>query len=205
VTVAGPPAASPDAAPDTLRLFVALTPAPEARRALAAAAEPLAAACGGAARLVAPDLVHLTLRFLGDTPASRLPALQAGLAAAAARSAPLTLVPDGAGAFPTPARPRVLWIGLAPDAGLAALAAAAEAACVAAGAAAESRAFRAHVTVARLRPGGRIDPAALAGALAAVRPPPPFAAPTLDLVASTLSPAGPRYAALARWPLGAVA
>ncbi|HEY0780788.1 MAG TPA: RNA 2',3'-cyclic phosphodiesterase [Gemmatirosa sp.] len=189
-------------APGSLRLFVALTPPAAAARALAAAAEPIVAACHGSARAVAAGAVHLTLRFLGDTPPARVPTLRDGLAAAAAAGAPLTLAVAGAGAFPTLARAQVLWLGLAPDAALDALAHRVDDACAAAGAGREARPFRAHLTVARLRRGARVDRDALGPALAAVQAPNPFVVATLDLVASTLTRAGARHDVLARFPLG---
>ena len=186
-----------------LRLFIALTPPPDAQRALVAAAAPLLDACGAAARAVPPEAAHLTLRFLGDTAPDRVPALEQGLAGAAAVGAPLTLAVGGAGAFPTLARPSVLWIGFAPNAALDDLYRRVDDACATAGFGRETRAFRAHLTVARLRRGARVDRAVVTAALATVRAPEPFVVPTLDLVASTLARGGAEHRPLARFTLGA--
>ncbi len=121
-----------------------------------------------------------------------------------AADGPLTLAVAGAGAFPTPARAQVLWLGLASDAALDALARRVDDACAASGLGRETRPFRAHLTVARLRRGARVDRAALAPALAAVRAPDPFVVRSVDLVASTLTRAGARHDVLARFALGAL-
>lgn len=54
---------------------------------------------------------HLTLRFLGEVPPEHLPALRAALEPVAQASAPFDLVLEGVGAFPSPANPRVVWVG----------------------------------------------------------------------------------------------
>lgn len=56
--------------------------------------------------------LHVTLRFLGPTEPGRIPAARAALEAAAIGVRPFELGLAGAGAFPNPARPRVLWLGL---------------------------------------------------------------------------------------------
>jgi 2'-5' RNA ligase len=55
---------------------------------------------------------HVTLVFLGDTDAARLPALTRTLDEVAARHAPHALRITGAGTFGPAAHPRVLWLGL---------------------------------------------------------------------------------------------
>ncbi len=65
-----------------------------------------------AVRWTNPDGIHLTLKFLGDTPAERMPAIAQGLSAAAAGFEPFQLHVAGFGCFPNPHRPRVLWAGV---------------------------------------------------------------------------------------------
>ena len=72
-----------------LRLFFALWPEDELRAALAAVAGGLRRACGG--RAVPSGNLHMTLAFLGNVPAARLPELQAIAAGLAAESFVLTL------------------------------------------------------------------------------------------------------------------
>jgi 2'-5' RNA ligase len=55
---------------------------------------------------------HLTLRFLGEVPPERNGAIAARLGDVARESPPFVLRLEGVGAFPNPARPRVVWVGV---------------------------------------------------------------------------------------------
>jgi len=122
-------------------------------------------------RWVRLDGLHLTLRFLGPTTPERLVAVEATVRATAARHGQFAVALRGAGAFPSPARPRVLWLGITDGAAaLEAVAADLEAGMVAAGWPAEGRPFRPHLSLARadgVRSGPRTAAAltALAGSL----------------------------------------
>jgi 2'-5' RNA ligase len=111
------------------------------------------------------------------------------------------LAAAGAGAFPTLRRPRVLWIGLAPNPALDPLYESVERACDAAGLGRERRPWHPHVTLGRVRDGARIDAGALARAAEAVRPDVTFTVNTVDLMRSELAPAGARYTRLGACPL----
>lgn len=95
------------------RLFFAI-PIPEAPRdAIAAVADRVRESVDGVrARWVRFDGLHLTLRFLGPTPVAAVPELAEALAAVARRVQPFEVALGGGGAFPNPARPRTLWIGV---------------------------------------------------------------------------------------------
>lgn len=64
---------------------------------------------------VQPEKMHLTLRFLGDTPVERLGELSEGLDRVAAQQQPFTLTLDRLGCFPHERRPRVVWVGVRGD------------------------------------------------------------------------------------------
>jgi 2'-5' RNA ligase len=107
-----------DDPPDTSRLFVAVPVADDVRDAVAALMQELADApievrAPGQPRWVSVEGLHLTLRFLGATPNDRIPELSQALAATARGVAPFRIELGGGGAFPSPNRPRVLWIGVA--------------------------------------------------------------------------------------------
>lgn len=60
---------------------------------------------------VHPDDLHITVFFLGDTDAERLPAVHRALTQAAAASSPFSLQISALGCFGLPHAPRVLWAG----------------------------------------------------------------------------------------------
>ncbi len=63
-------------------------------------------------RWVKPENMHLTLRFLRDMPASRLPQLQLMMDTICRRHQPFTLTLNQVGCFPNPKRPRIFWVGV---------------------------------------------------------------------------------------------
>lgn len=142
--------------------------------------------------------LHLTLKFLGEVASDRLPALQAALAAAVAGHPPFVLALRGAGAFPSPERPRVLWVGAGAGAAEAtALAAAVELAVEPLGHAPENRPFTPHLTVGRVKVPPR-ESGALRRLLEAARDRAwdEWLVPAVHLVRSELFPAGPIYSIL---------
>jgi len=189
-----------------MRLFVALELPDDVRREVK---RRLAGVRGRLprARWVDPDIVHLTLLFLGETAAERVPALAAALADAC-RLPAFAVRLAGGGTFP-PGRPaRVAWVGLEEWSGeagsLAALQAAVTRAAVEAiGFVPEGRPFTAHVTLARCpdpwpRDAAQMWATAFAGEIG-----PPFPVARAVLLESKLSPRGPQYREVAALPLAA--
>ena len=157
--------AAPPEDPARPRLFFAV-PIPAPARALIAdlAAAVQAAVGDGRTRIrwVGMEGLHLTLRFLGQTPVGRIPALQSIADEIATGTAPFDITVSGAGAFPEPRRPRTLWLGIPAGAGrLASLADELGRRIEAAGWPIESRPFAPHLTIARTD-GLRAGPAAAA-------------------------------------------
>lgn len=66
-------------------------------------------------RWVRPEGIHLTLKFLGDVPKSRIDAIGDGVAQATAGIQPFTVTAEDLGVFPNWRRPRVLWVGVGDD------------------------------------------------------------------------------------------
>jgi RNA 2',3'-cyclic 3'-phosphodiesterase len=136
------------------RIFVAVPLPDNATEAVAALVESVRAegipGGGRDVRWVRLDGLHLTIRFLGPTPEDRIDSARLAVRDAAGRSAPFELSIGGAGAFPSAARPRALWLGVHDPSGeLGRLAGVVEGALVAGGWPAESRPFAAHLTLAR--------------------------------------------------------
>ena len=203
-----------------MRLFVALEiPEPvrrEVRRRVAGLRERLPRA-----RWVDPDILHLTLLFLGEVAPELVAELAGRLGQAFAAHPALPLRLAGGGTFPAGRPARVAWIGVAGPPELAPLQAAvmraarealelpassvAPATARAAAALREGgeRPFQPHVTLARCPSPW---PRGAAEKFAAAFPAeigPPFVADRGVLVESRLSPRGPRYRHLAELPLAA--
>ena len=133
------------------RLFVAIEIPQAAKLALGAAQEQLG---GGqaAVKWVAPEQIHLTLRFLGDTNSQQLPQIGAAMHKALANHQPIQLQLAAIGAFPSLLRPSVVWAGVGgATAALHRAQSSLEQEFVAIGFAREEREFRAHLTLGRVR------------------------------------------------------
>ncbi len=134
------------------RLFVALPLSTACRAALTTYVRDANRGRPLPGRTVPADSWHLTLRFLGDTPAPVYERLGQALAEAD-WGQPFSLSFNGLGAFPRPDRARVLWLGVDEGADrLRALGAVAEGCARDAGFPAETRPFSAHLTLSRLDP-----------------------------------------------------
>jgi len=96
--------------------------------------------------------IHLTLKFLGDTPAGKIDEVQGALAQAAEEARPFTFVVGGLGCFPSTRRPRVVWVGLQEATGaLARLRDSVEAHVAPLGFPTEKRPFSPHLTLGRVQ------------------------------------------------------
>ena len=179
---------------EAVRAFVALELDAAARQRVAELTQRLRPLLPGA-RWVAVENLHLTLRFLGPSRPDALARIAPDLDRAAAACPPCTAPMPGLGMFPERGRPRVLWLDLALPEPILALQAACERAAVAAGFERESRPFRSHLTLARLRDGERPGPLPL----------PELGEARLErvrLFRSELRPQGPLYTVLGTFPLG---
>ncbi len=152
------------------------------------------------ARWTRPEGQHLTLKFLGETPADEMRAFTTGLGAALAGRQAVTVSLGGSGFFPSPRRPRVAWIGGRADGG-GELAAAVDAAAVAVGFPAERRPWSLHLTQARLDrgwPRGAVERFLEWGRGLEVET---FTCREVVLFESDLRPGGAVYTPLERFPL----
>jgi 2'-5' RNA ligase len=147
-----------------VRLFVALEVPEDLRRRLAGVRERVGTP-GGGLRWMSAATLHLTLRFLGETPSHLISVLNEALAGV--ESERLLVRVRGLGFFPSQRAPRVLW-ARAESPGLGQLHDGIEAAAASRGWPRESRPFHPHLTLARA-PGGRTMDRALTGALDPMR------------------------------------
>jgi 2'-5' RNA ligase len=180
-------------APKPIRVFVAVALPQDVRAALEAALEELRAH-RFEIRWVKPEHIHLTLKFIGETLPADLARIGPALRAAAAATGPFVISARGAGVFPGIKAPRVVWAGLGGELpALFALQQSVAQALVEAGFPPETRPFKAHLTLGRVK--GRIRPAELLAALQALGrwASPAFRVARVTLFQSELRPGGAIY------------
>jgi len=98
---------------DSLRTFIAIELPPELRRRVVVHIDRLRRELPDVrASWLREDNLHLTLRFLGDVPVTRIADVSAAVARATQAIEPFELTLSGCGAFPPHGRPKVLWIGI---------------------------------------------------------------------------------------------
>lgn len=97
--------------------------------------------------------LHITTKFIGSWPDERLEELKAALAAMP-RPAPFTIAVDGIGWFPNPHSPRVFFAAVRAEAALGELHQSTDAALESIGVPRESKDYRPHLTLARIRTPG---------------------------------------------------
>jgi 2'-5' RNA ligase len=187
-----------------MRAFVAVNLPPDDRVRLYGALEPLRAKALPV-RWTPPESLHVTLKFLGSVEDERVAALQAVLERVAGAAEKFELAVGGLGAFPRLARPRVWWVGIAPEPRLAALQRALEIGFDELGFAREERAFSPHVTIGRAREDRPGSGSSVADVVASFGFRCRFAVDTIDLMESRLSPRGASYVRVCGAPLGGAA
>jgi len=188
-----------------LRSFIAVEIPAEIQSALARSTAPLQKDLPKPLiRWVAPQNVHLTLKFLGDVSPVNLEQLADALKVEALNHETFTIFVGGLGAFPTPRHARVIWVGLQAPVALMALLRGVEAVAARLGYASEDRPFSPHLTIGRVGqniPGKDLQRIRTAlegstvGALGTLR------VDALHIFKSDLQPGGPVYSRLYTLPL----
>ena len=188
-----------------LRLFVAIDLPEDVRESLGRLQSDLRRHDLPSLRWTRPEGVHITLKFLGETPASSLPAIEAALARAVGGAPSFHLALGAPGTFGNRRGPRVLWVDVEGDVEpLQQLQAAVERELAAGGFAPEEREFSPHLTLARVpqpSPPGLAE--RVSRALAAVAAPRgEFEVKEVVLMRSRLQAGGAVHSRAAAFPLG---
>lgn len=153
-------------------------------------------------RWVAPENLHVTLRFFGDVGPDLRARVEERLAAAAGEIPPFSWSLGRGGAFPNLRSARVLWIGVSRGEGkISGLAAAVEKAMEGLGFPEEKR-FHAHITVGRTK--GRLSERFRRRFEELPVEPVAREASAFDLMKSILKREGAVYERLRGFPLGGV-
>ncbi len=191
--------------PDAIRAFIALDISQSVRQEAEQLIDNLRH-IGADVKWSDPQQMHMTLKFLGDTPGNQIPEVSSVLEQLSHRYAPLTLIATSVGAFPNLRGPRVVWLGVGGDVdALYRLQQELEEQLLVIGIPREERAFHPHVTLGRVRSSERLQELAqrlseqqgLASDMS-------WKADRVVLVQSTLTPDGPIYRVLSTMTLDGV-
>ena len=185
-----------DPRPAATRTFIAIEMPAKVKDLIASHVERLKGLVPRGVKWVDPQTTHLTLAFLGNLPNERLSALSRIVDAVAADSPPLRLRTGLLGAFPSPTRPRVVWLGLEGDTQLLAVTQhRLQDALETDGFPREQRTFKPHITLGRARGNGFIplpEPALNDQAKGTLV----FEVRDIVLMSSILTPSGPIHTPL---------
>ncbi len=136
----------------THRLYVACELPEEVRRTMGGLVESLRAQSDGAVRWVNPQSMHVSLKFLGDVPERQIPAVKMALQEAVVRHSAFFLELSNIGSFGGREGIRLMWAAVAGDVlRLEALARDVNRALAVVGFQPETRPFRPHLTLGRVR------------------------------------------------------
>ena len=144
--------------------------------------------------------LHITTKFIGEWPEDRLDALIAALRSLPTRQ-PIGIALRGLGWFPTAHAPKIFWVGVKANGGLAELARHTDETTARLGVPPERRPFSPHLTLARIRE--QVPLARLREAVAALPSEDfgEFTASRFHLFLSETAASGSIYTKLAEFPL----
>jgi 2'-5' RNA ligase len=152
-----------------------------------------------------PEKIHITLKFIGDIAVPRVEELSRAAGRAAATVEPFELTIANPGAFPPHGPPRVLWLGVEDSSDqLSNLKHALEDESARAGFPRETRPFKPHLTIARIRSPHGARELATAHRETSFEPQ-SFNVLELVLMRSELGPGGSRYSPLSQHPFSGMA
>ncbi|MCL4242161.1 MAG: RNA 2',3'-cyclic phosphodiesterase [Dehalococcoidia bacterium] len=192
---------------DHVRLFVACEVPDEVKEAIGETIEGLRKKSGPAVRWIKPEGVHVTLKFLGEVPVKKLPAVKLAIQEAVVGHSPFELEFSNIGTFGGREGLRIMWVGIAGDVlRLEALVRAVNAALAVVGFEPERRPFRPHLTLGRVRDEiGTRQRAEIEVAVGKTDVPGVnWRTSQVSLMRSKLGPGGASYEVLATFPLRVV-
>jgi 2'-5' RNA ligase len=148
---------------ETFRAFIAID-LPEGVKSFLSEAQEALKLYGFGVKWVRPQNIHLTLKFLGNIATADTDKIAEAMTLAARNCPVVSLAAKGIGVFPNPRRPRVIWAGLKGQVEiLANLQQTLDAHLQDLGFPAETRAFKSHLTLGRVK--GKISPARMKAAV----------------------------------------
>ncbi len=149
--------------PETFRAFIAID-LPESVHSFLSEAQEALKLYGFGVKWVRPQNIHLTLTFLGNTATADTDKIAEAMTLAARNCPVVTMAAKGVGVFPDVRRPRVIWVGLGGQLEiLANLQQTLDAHLADLGFPRETRAFKSHLTLGRVK--GKIASARMKAAI----------------------------------------
>lgn len=193
-----------DSLPDQVRLFVACEIPEDVKQTIGGVIETLRGRSGTAVRWIRPEGVHVTLKFLGEVPVKKLPAINLAVQAAVGGHSPFDLEFANIGTFGGREGLRIMWVGIAGDVlRLEALVRSMNAAMAVVGFEPERRPFRPHLTLGRVRDEiptrQRAEIEVAVGKMAV--PPRSWRTTQVSLMRSHFTPRGVTYEVVGTFPL----
>jgi 2'-5' RNA ligase len=178
---------------ETFRAFIAFD-LPERILSFLAKVQQGLKAYGFKVKWVRPENIHLTLKFLGNTDTADTDKILGAISNAVKNTEPLSLAVEGIGVFPDVRRPRIIWAGLKGQMEvLLELQRALDGYLMSLGFPKETRPFRGHLTLGRIK--GRIRSAQMDKAVQKFEgfESDPFKVNEIFLFKSDLKPTGAVY------------
>lgn len=151
---------------------------------------------------VTVENLHVTLKFLGNTPEKSVPEIRASLSNAVSSFQPFYIKINGTGVFPSKKFPRVIWVGVENGEALPKLAADIDRSISLLGYKEEEREFKPHLTLGRVR--SRKGTTSIVNELDNFKAKEfgLFTADRIKLMRSELKPKGPEYSCICEVPFG---
>lgn len=184
-----------------IRSFLALDPPEEVLREITAVQNRLRKLIEGDIRWVRPEGIHLTFKFFGDVSVDDVANIATVVEKAVEGERPFSLSIGGAGVFPDPHRPRVIWLGMNGDVErLLVFQKGLDQALLQIGFPREERPFRPHLTLGRIKTSKGLIGLAQALEAGEEYTAGRFIASGLSLMQSELTPRGAIYTKLKWFP-----
>ena len=143
--------------------------------------------------------MHITVRFIGDIDDSKTKKVVNAISDAVQNINPFTITIKGAGCFPNPKRPSVLWVGADPEKELREIAERISSNLKAYNISFDEKPFKSHITVGRCSGPVDIEPFLVKYSGKEFTS---FLCDEILVMRSELSPSGAKHTVLERVPLG---
>jgi 2'-5' RNA ligase len=188
-----------------IRTFIAIELSQELKSELAKLQAKLKSPACTFVKWVAPDSIHITLKFLGNIPLQKVGAITTAIEQSSLGIPPFPLGLTELGSFPNLQKPGVLWVGIGGGADkLVTLQQRLDSSLLPLGFAGENRPFSPHITLARLRESATLPERRAFGervSTSVFSALPHYLVGHISFMKSQLMPAGPVYSSIAEIPL----